>query len=110
MPDRFLESIGISISLLHLFPTAYPDELLYSVVCRYHVRSGNITVQQTRSDLSFLNNGNSYSHILPSKLGHLSKQLPFASSLTVEQLIENHTLFPYYPGQTHTQPDKILSK
>jgi hypothetical protein len=29
-------------------------------------------------------------------LGNLKKELPFASSLTVEQLIENHTLFPYY--------------
>jgi hypothetical protein len=43
-----------------------------------------------------LSNENSYSYVLPSKLGNFSKQLPFASSLTVEQLIENHTLFPYY--------------
>jgi len=94
--------------MLHLFPTPYPDELLYSVVCRYHIRSGNITVQQTRSDLSFLNNGNSYSHILPSKLGHLSKQLPFACSLTVEQLIENHTLFPYYRSYLTYKEQTVL--
>lgn len=82
--------------MLHLFPTPYPDEMLYSIVCRYHIRSGNRTVQQTRSDLLSLSNENSYSYVLPSKLGNFSKQLPFASSLTVEQLIENHTLFPYY--------------
>ena len=27
--------------MLQYFPTPYPDELWYSVLCRYHVRSGN---------------------------------------------------------------------
>ena len=27
--------------MIPFFPTPYPDELWYSVICRYHIRSGN---------------------------------------------------------------------
>ena len=31
-------------SSLGFFPTPYPDEILYSVLCRYHVRGGNACI------------------------------------------------------------------
>ena len=37
--------------MLGSFPTPYPDELLYSVVARYHVRSGNKSFRQTHEEL-----------------------------------------------------------
>lgn len=27
--------------MISFFPMPYPDELWYSVICRYHIRSGN---------------------------------------------------------------------
>ena len=27
--------------MIPFFPAPYPDELWYSVICRYHIRSGN---------------------------------------------------------------------
>ena len=37
--------------MLHWFPTPYPDELLYSVLARYHVRSGNTSRKMTTEEL-----------------------------------------------------------
>ena len=37
--------------MLGSFPTPYPDELLYSVVARYHIRSGNKSFRQTHEEL-----------------------------------------------------------
>lgn len=31
--------------MIPFFPTPYPDELWYSVICRYHIRSGNPSVK-----------------------------------------------------------------
>ena len=33
------------------FPTPYPDELLYSQICRYHIRSGNYCATFTVDDI-----------------------------------------------------------
>ncbi|MGF3105969.1 TniQ family protein [Rossellomorea sp. DUT-2] len=37
--------------MLLWFPTPYPDELLYSVFARYHVRSGNTSPKITTEEL-----------------------------------------------------------
>ena len=37
--------------MLGYFPTPYPDELLYSIVARYHIRSGNKSFRQTHQEL-----------------------------------------------------------
>lgn len=37
--------------MLTCFPTPYPDEWWYSVLCRYHTRSGNPKQQTTIREL-----------------------------------------------------------
>ncbi len=37
--------------MIAFFPDAYPDELLYSRICRYHVRSGNCCNSFTMDDI-----------------------------------------------------------
>ena len=37
--------------MIAFFPDAYPDELLYSRICRYHVRSGNFCIAFTFDDI-----------------------------------------------------------
>ena len=36
-----------SLQPLPFFPVPYPGESLYSILCRYHVRSGNISPHRT---------------------------------------------------------------
>ncbi|ACK70745.1 Tn7-like transposition protein D [Gloeothece citriformis PCC 7424] len=82
--------------MLYFFPIPYPDELFYSMVCRYHVRSGNRSFRQTQLDLFETAGTKQYYLGLPNNLATLINQLPFGSSLTLNQLLEKHTLFPYY--------------
>lgn len=37
--------------MISFFPTPYPDELWYSVICRYHVHSGNSCAKHTMRQL-----------------------------------------------------------
>lgn len=81
--------------MLQYFPTPYPDELWYSVLCRYHIRTGNPTSAVTFRELfdgkdhaalgSFLSNGLVYD---------IAKQLP-EGTLSIEDIALNHTLFKY---------------
>ena len=82
--------------MLPFFPTPYPDELLYSLICRYHLRSGNRSFRQTQLDLFETAGAKKYYLGLPNNLATLVHKLPFGSSLTVNQLLKKHTLFPYY--------------
>lgn len=77
------------------FPTAYPDELLYSILARYHVRSGNISPKATLREL-FGSTTVTATVDLPSHLNALVQNLPPLSKHTVESLIQKHTLYPFY--------------
>lgn len=74
----------------------YPDELLYSVMCRYHLRSGNRSFRQTKLDLFNTVGTKQYYLGLPNNLATLTHQLPLGSNLTLTQLLQEHTLFRYY--------------
>lgn len=80
---------------MNYFPTPYPDEILYSVLARYSVRSGNISDIHVIEDLYSTRNIIA-SVELPCKMDALIKNLPVNSPYTAECLIDNHTLFPYY--------------
>jgi transposase-like protein len=79
--------------MLLWFPTPYPDELLYSVFARYHVRSGNTSPKITTEELFGTRSIRSVWD-LPANLNILLKRLgPFWKP---DDLIMKHTLFPYY--------------
>lgn len=81
--------------MLSFFPTPYPGEWWYSVLCRYHVKSGNEKFQTTIRELfqgkpramigAFFPNNTMY---------QLCSQLP--PSFNVKKLILEHTPFLYY--------------
>lgn len=79
--------------MLAYFPTLYEDELLYSGIARYHLVSGNKTQRQTVEDL-FGNRSVCATTDLPSHLLSLADNLN--CKYTTDQIINNHTLFPYY--------------
>lgn len=79
--------------MLHWFPTTYPDELLYSVLARYHVWSGNTSPKMTVEELFGKRTVRSVWD-LPANLNALLSQLgPYWDA---NQLINNHTMYPYY--------------
>ncbi|MFS0562764.1 TnsD family transposase [Terribacillus sp. 179-K 1B1 HS] len=77
------------------FPTPYPDELLYSVIARYHIRSGNVFWKHTVEDL-FGKRTISASLLLPSGIGSLVQHLPKKTTINEQTLVEKHTMYPFY--------------
>lgn len=81
--------------MLSFFPNPYPDEILYSVFARYHVRSGNTSPKATLREL-FGTAYNTATIDLPSNINALIKNMPIASAYTAENFIVNNTLYPFY--------------
>lgn len=74
------------------FPTPYPDEILYSVLCRYHLRLGNPSAVQTNRELW----GKTYGKklFLPDSIESIAAQIPQNANLTAERFISQNTIFP----------------
>ncbi|MDJ0632624.1 MAG: TnsD family transposase [Xenococcaceae cyanobacterium MO_188.B29] len=81
--------------MLGFFPTLYPGELLYSGIARYQIRSGNLSPKSNIEEL-FNSRTITATADLPCGLDNLVQNLPSYSSITVESLIQNHTLYPFY--------------
>lgn len=80
--------------MISFFPTPYPDELWYSVICRYHIRSGNPCVKHTLQQLYGEHYYNA-SLTLCGPVQHILAQFP-DKLLSTKQIILEHTLYPYY--------------
>ncbi|HYD30293.1 MAG TPA: TnsD family Tn7-like transposition protein [Azospirillaceae bacterium] len=77
------------------FPPIYPDELLYSVLARYHRHTCSTSPKRTLEDL-YGQRGIIATVDLPGHLLALSRHLPPERGLTSERLAVDLTLFPYY--------------
>ena len=80
---------------LPFFPTPYPDELLYSVFARYHLRSGNSSYNKTMNQLFGCPQKTAMIE-MPDQLDALAARLLSPAVLPVDKLIKDHTLLPYY--------------
>lgn len=79
--------------MLPFFTDPYPDELIYSAVARYHFYSGNIDCKDTLEEV-FQNRSVIPSVEIGSHFSVLVEQL--GSNYSVESLVANHTIYPYY--------------
>ncbi|MDR4888384.1 TnsD family Tn7-like transposition protein [Fredinandcohnia sp. QZ13] len=79
--------------MLSFFPRCYDDELLYSVLSRYHLRSGNHSFKRTIMELFSIDSLIPTSD-LPCNLVELCKNIGFLYDPIY--LRDNHTLLPYY--------------
>jgi len=81
--------------MLSYFPEPYPDELWYSVLCRYYVRSGfqkQATIaEELYQSPTLFHGGLASSFPCIAVLDNLPEGL-----LDLEKVIMNHTLTPYY--------------
>ena len=95
--------------MLHYFPTPYPDELWYSVLCRYHVRSGNQNSATTFRSLFHNKDHGTFSTFLPDgTITEIAGQVP-EGMLNVREIALNHTLFNYtFRFQTLEDKESLL--
>jgi hypothetical protein len=81
--------------LLNYFPSPYEDELLYSVIARFGIHSGITSSRQLLSTL-FLKSDVTFAADFPGHLKTFVKSLGDSSSLSVDEWIQRHTLYPAY--------------
>ncbi|MDF9409681.1 TniQ family protein [Pelotomaculum isophthalicicum JI] len=80
-------------SPLGFFPTPYPDEIFYSVLCRYHNRSGNPAFVSTAKTIWGKKiSANLY---LPQSLGKVALRIPSETGLTAEYFATRNTIYPF---------------
>lgn len=78
----------------HFFPAAFPDETLHSVLSRYARLCGGSSLKAAFAHLhapSFTQNV-----AFPSRLSYLVESLPHGTDLSVAQIIQCHTVLPYF--------------
>ncbi len=80
--------------MIGFFPDPYPDELFYSICARYSRRAGYRSQTYTTYDL--FGARILVAIALPSNLNHLISVFPPGHRYTVDQLIDEHTLLPFY--------------
>jgi len=89
--------------LLTYLPAGHPDELLYSLLARYHRHVGSAHPKLTLEDLFGSRTIRAAVDLQPG-LGPLSSRLPPSRGLTAEVLARDFTLYPYL---TAFQPESI---
>lgn len=90
--------------MIPFFPAPYPDELWYSVICRYHIRSGNPSVKYSIRELYGANHINVPVELCGA-LSSLLEAIP-AKALTAKDIIMQHTLYPYIHASFPTTAKK----
>ncbi|CAK7029809.1 TnsD family Tn7-like transposition protein [Tissierella sp.] len=79
---------------MYFFPTPYKDELLYSILARYCIQSGNANAIQNFDDM-FGTRNIIASIELSGKLSALIENMPLNTPYTSDCFIFKHTLFPF---------------
>ncbi|MGG1659272.1 TnsD family transposase [Brevibacillus sp. NRS-1366] len=80
--------------MLNNFPTPYSDELLYSILARYHMAVGNISPKHSTEELFGKRTIRSVVD-LPCNLERLAERIN-NPMVNADYLIDNHTMFPYF--------------
>ena len=98
--------------MVGFFPTPYPDECLYSILCRYYARSA--LPPETVSTLLFGNVQNLKPSVyLPLQIESVDDWCPPSSGITRKIIAVNHTLYPYwavsYPANLRAEIDTIIN-
>ena len=81
--------------MLTYFPTPLPGEWWYSVLCRYHVRSGHSKYATTINEL-YCGHPMVHGRLIPGgDCAAILSNLP-PGILSIDDILANHTLLPYY--------------
>ena len=80
--------------MITYLPPVYPDELAYSWFCRYYIHSGSLTHKMALNDL-FCKRSDSLNKEFIGNL-NLEALERIQKSMSIEELVLNHTMFPQY--------------
>ena len=78
------------------FPTPYPDECLYSILCRYYARIGNATYEPMCELIFGKAQVLTSSVYFPIRLECVDNWAPPESGITRHSIAVNHTMYPYW--------------
>ena len=93
---------------LLFFPTPYPDEMLYSVLCRYHLRCGSPPEPQTNLDLWGKRHGKLL--FLPDGIENFASRIPEPAKLTTDRFIAENTVYPWLkPFLSHERGELLVT-
>ena len=81
---------------LPLFPAPYPGASFYSILCRYHVRSGNVNDWCTSNQLFGYNSSLTSTLLTPFHLEMVKYWLPSHSEATAEMMLHQNTAYNLY--------------
>lgn len=95
--------------MMAFFPIPYEDELLYSILARYRIHSGNISLKSTLDDI-YGNRNITAAMDLPSHIDKIIANLPIGSKYSSEELIERYTLYPLYSAFLPPEDAEIIKK
>lgn len=96
--------------MIGAFPDLYPDELLCSGLARYEAWMAYPLRYHLLDDL-FGASKASVCFDLPGRLGYLVAALPPGHAYTVDWLIDQHTLFPFYaPFLTSARANRVRAE
>jgi hypothetical protein len=81
--------------MISFFPEPYKDEILYSLIARYHYYIKNNDLKDTLNEV--FDTENTIATLeFPAKLYYLENALPKELGFSCEYFINNHTIFPVY--------------
>lgn len=92
---NFLSTPDIDVPRIYLFPHNFPDELHASQVSRFHRESGNLSAQQSYTQL-YDAKPFRLTFWIPQHLERFAKKLPGSVAENVEALLRGSTLFPLF--------------
>lgn len=80
---------------LSQFPTPYPDECYYSILCRYYQRMGYISFDKTMESLFGGTHHTDLFILMPYLASHVNDWVESGSGIDAESITWNHTAFAY---------------
>src|SRR5690625_4255164 len=95
-------------ALINFLPTLNDDEMLYSVIARYQRMCGMISKRAMIKDM-FGELIVIRSTFFPKHLNSFVRNLPPTSKLTAEEIINNHTMLPFYTAFLSEEIAKSLA-
>lgn len=81
---------------LSFFPTPFPNEDFRSVLHRYHIYAGNREMQESIKELFGITIRSDYFTIFPRYLYNLISRLGKSFPMSVDEILERHTLLPVF--------------
>ncbi len=81
--------------MVNFFPSPYPDEALYSLIARYHLRSGNIFITPTIKALFDMKRITAVVDF-PCSINKLVANVSKISDISFDDFVYNNTLFPLF--------------